>query len=145
METRKEIAAEKKRCGSHNCTQAVLCTYHDFAGMEEETIKNVGNAFTAGMGNMEGTCGAIVGAGIILGLATQDKAKSVNRLWINSSSATVPHNANCSKVWVRERCFANALFAWLTLLNFWKRFWKRKVNMPSQMMNEGVRKYGIRL
>ena len=40
METRKEIAAEKKRCGSHNCTQAVLCTYHDFAGMEEETIKN---------------------------------------------------------------------------------------------------------
>ena len=53
METRKDIAAEKKRCGSHNCTQAVLCTYHDFAGMEEETIKNVGNAFAAGMGNME--------------------------------------------------------------------------------------------
>ena len=37
METRKEIAAEKKRCGSHNCTQAVLCTYHDFTGMDEET------------------------------------------------------------------------------------------------------------
>ena len=72
-----EIAAEKKRCGSHNCTQAVLCTYHDFAGMEEETIKNAGNAFAAGMGNMEGTCGAIVGAGIVLGLATQDKAKSI--------------------------------------------------------------------
>ena len=81
METRKEIAADKKRCGSHNCTQAVLCTYHDFAGMEEETIKNAGNAFAAGMGNMEGTCGAIVGAGI---------------------------------------------FAWLTLLNFWKKSWKRK-------------------
>lgn len=55
----------------------MLCTYHDFAGMEEETIKNAGNAFAAGMGNMEGTCGAIIGAGIILGLATQDKAKSV--------------------------------------------------------------------
>ena len=77
METRKEIAAEKKRCGSHNCTQAVLCTYHDFTGMDEETIKNAGNAFAAGMGNMEGTCGAIVGAGIVLGLATQDKAKSI--------------------------------------------------------------------
>lgn len=60
METRKEIAAEKKRCGSHNCTQAVLCTYHDFTGMDEETIKNAGNAFAAGMGNMEGTCGALV-------------------------------------------------------------------------------------
>ena len=126
METRKDIAAEKKRCGSHNCTQAVLCTYHDFAGMEEETIKNAGNAFAAGMGNMEGTCGAIVGAGIILGLATQDKAKSIKGLWINLSSATVPHNANCSKVWVQERCFANALFVWQMLLNFWKKSWKRK-------------------
>ena len=27
METRKHIAAEKKRCGSHNCAQAVLHTY----------------------------------------------------------------------------------------------------------------------
>lgn len=77
METRKEIAAEKKRCGSHNCTQAVLCTYHDFTGMEEENIKNAGNAFAAGMGNMDGTCGALVGAGIVLGLATKDKAKSI--------------------------------------------------------------------
>ena len=51
METRKEIAAEKKRCGSHNCTQAVVCTYHDYTGMDEETLKNVGNAFAAGMEN----------------------------------------------------------------------------------------------
>ena len=28
------------------------------------------------MGNMEGTCGALVGAGIVLGLATKDKAKA---------------------------------------------------------------------
>ena len=35
METRKEIAAEKKRCGSHNCTQAVVCTYHDYTGIDE--------------------------------------------------------------------------------------------------------------
>ena len=77
MESRKEQAAEKKRCGSHNCTQAVLCTYHDYTGLDEETIKHVGNSFAAGMGNMEGTCGAIVGAGIVYGLAARDKAKSV--------------------------------------------------------------------
>ena len=69
METRKEIAAEKKRCGSHNCTQAVVCTYYDYTGIDEETLRNVGNAFAAGMGNMEGTCGALVGAGLVLGLA----------------------------------------------------------------------------
>jgi C_GCAxxG_C_C family probable redox protein len=80
METRKEIAAEKKRCGSHNCTQAVVCTYHDYTGMDEETLKNVGNVFAAGMGNMEGTCGALVGAGVVLGLATKDKAKSVKAM-----------------------------------------------------------------
>lgn len=77
MESRKELAAEKKRCGSHNCTQAILCTYHDYTGLDEENIKHVGNSFAVGMGNMEGTCGAIVGAGIVYGLAARDKAKSV--------------------------------------------------------------------
>ncbi len=32
METRKHIAAERKRCGSHNCAQAILCTYADKVG-----------------------------------------------------------------------------------------------------------------
>lgn len=77
MESRKEKAAELKRCGTHNCTQAVLCTYYDYTGLDEDTIKHIGNGFAAGMGNMEGTCGAIIGAGIVLGLATKDKAKSL--------------------------------------------------------------------
>ena len=77
MESRKEKAAELKRCGTHNCTQAVLCTYYDYTGLDEDTIKHIGNGFAAGMGNMEGTCGAIIGAGIVLGLATTDKAKSL--------------------------------------------------------------------
>ena len=51
MESRKELAAEKKRCGSHNCTQSVLCTYCDLTGLDEETIKHAGNCFAAGMGN----------------------------------------------------------------------------------------------
>ena len=28
------------------------------------------------MGNMEGTCGALTGTGVVLGLATKDKAKA---------------------------------------------------------------------
>lgn len=77
MESRKELAASRKACGSHNCTQAVCCTYHDFTGLDEDTLKQVGNCFAAGMGNMEGTCGAIVGAGIVYGLAIHDKAKAI--------------------------------------------------------------------
>ena len=77
MESRKELAAEKKRCGSHNCTQSVLCTYCDLTGLDEETIKHAGNCFAAGMGNGEGTCGSIVGAGIVYGLIVRDRAKAV--------------------------------------------------------------------
>ncbi len=77
METRKYIASEKKRCGSHNCAQSIISTYADLAGIDEETAKNIGNAFGGGMGNMEGTCGSLVGAGITFGLITKDKVKSM--------------------------------------------------------------------
>ena len=76
METRKNIAAEKKRCGSHNCAQAVLCTYADIIGIDEETAKNLTSAFGTGMGNMEGTCGAIIGAGVVLGMITKDRIQA---------------------------------------------------------------------
>ena len=77
MESRKEIAAQKKLSGAYNCTQSVCCTYYDFTGIDETTIKHVGNCFGAGMGNMEGTCGALVGAGMVYGLATKDKVKAM--------------------------------------------------------------------
>ena len=76
METRKHIAAEKLQNGSHNCAQAIISTYADWAGIDEETARNLGNAFGAGMGTMEGTCGALAGAGIVLGLATKDRAEA---------------------------------------------------------------------
>lgn len=74
MDTRKEKAAELKRQGTHNCAQAVACTYSDFTGLDADTLKEAGNSFAAGMGNMEGTCGAIVGAGLALGLILKDKS-----------------------------------------------------------------------
>ena len=76
METRKQIASEKLQCGTHNCAQAIVSTYADLIDLDETTAKNIANAFGGGMGNMEGTCGALVGAGIVLGLATKDRAKS---------------------------------------------------------------------
>ena len=80
MDTRKLIAAEKKRCNSHNCAQAIVHTYADIAGIDEETAMNVAGAFGAGMGNMEGTCGSLVGAGIVLGMVNKDKVKSMKQM-----------------------------------------------------------------
>lgn len=77
MESRKHLAEAKKSAGTHNCTQSVLCTYYDYTPLDEATIKQAGNCFAVGMGNMEGTCGALVGAGIVYGLAVKDKAKGV--------------------------------------------------------------------
>jgi len=80
METRKYEAAEKKRSGCCNCAQSVICTYCDKAGIDEQTALNIGNSFAAGMGNMEGTCGALVGAGVVLGLVNKDRVKSVREM-----------------------------------------------------------------
>lgn len=76
MESRISKAVEKKSCG-YNCAQAVLCTYCDLTGLDEETARNLGSAFGLGMGNMEGTCGAITGAGMVLSLASDDRVKAI--------------------------------------------------------------------
>ena len=80
METRKHIAAEKKRFNTHNCAQAVVCTYCDIVGLPEETALDIAGAYGTGMGCMEGTCGALVGAGMIVGLATKDRNLSRARM-----------------------------------------------------------------
>ena len=80
MESRKHIAAEKKRCNSHNCAQAILHTYADIAGISEDDAMSIAGAFGGGMGNMEGTCGALVGSGLVLGLVNKDKVKSMKQM-----------------------------------------------------------------
>ena len=80
METRKHFAAEKKRCNTHNCAQAVVCTYCDLVGLPEQTALDIAGAYGTGMGSMEATCGALIGAGMIVGLATKDRNLSRARM-----------------------------------------------------------------
>lgn len=67
METRKEIAVEKRAKG-YNCAQAIGCTYCDLVGIDEKTMFKLTEGLGLGMGNMEGTCGSILGASVIVGL-----------------------------------------------------------------------------
>ena len=80
MKTRKDLAASKKRANTHNCAQAVVCTYCDVCGLDEKVGEDLAGAFGTGMGAMEGTCGALVGAGIVLGLVTKDRNLSRSRM-----------------------------------------------------------------
>lgn len=77
MESRINDAVERKRSGKFNCAQAVACAYCDVAGVEEETMRNLTNAFGVGMGSMDGTCGALVGAGVVLGMVRGDRGAAM--------------------------------------------------------------------
>lgn len=80
MDTRKDIAAEKKASGKYNCTQAVLTTYPELTGLDEATAMSMTDGFAAGMTNMEGTCGALIGANLVLGLTNKDKRKTFKQM-----------------------------------------------------------------
>lgn len=76
MESRKEAAALKKASGKYNCAQAVLTTYPELTGLDEATANSMADGFAAGMTNMEGTCGALIGAALVLGLANKDPQRT---------------------------------------------------------------------
>ena len=77
MNTRISEASEKKRQGLCNCAQAVISTYRDIAQIDEDTALKLGASFAGGMGNTQGTCGSLIGAGIILGLVNKGQMNSV--------------------------------------------------------------------
>jgi C_GCAxxG_C_C family probable redox protein len=80
METRKGVAAAKKVSGKYNCTQSVVTSYPDITGLDESVAMSMTDGFAAGMTNMEGTCGALVGAALVLGLANKDKRKTMSQV-----------------------------------------------------------------
>lgn len=67
MESRVQKAIENHSKG-YNCAQAIVCTYCDLFGMNEEDAFKLSEAFGAGMGNMNGPCGAVSGLYMLAGL-----------------------------------------------------------------------------
>ena len=67
METRVERTIEKHDIG-FNCAQSVACAYCDLVGVDEETMFRLTEGLGAGMGNKEGTCGAVSAVCILAGL-----------------------------------------------------------------------------
>lgn len=64
-------AVELKTSGKFNCAQSVAVALADETNLSEEQLQQLTAGFCAGMGNMEATCGALIGAGMITGLKTQ--------------------------------------------------------------------------
>ncbi len=91
---KKEYAVELKHNG-HNCAQAVLCAFADEIDMTAEELKKIGASFGVGMGCMEATCGALIAAGVLLGLKKYDgkpvlhDAAAINRRFNELCGATI--------------------------------------------------------
>lgn len=66
MDSRIEQACERHHKG-YNCAQAVVCTYADLFGVDENTAYRMSESFGFGMGSQE-VCGALTGALMVLGL-----------------------------------------------------------------------------
>ncbi|WP_026504385.1 C-GCAxxG-C-C family protein [Butyrivibrio sp. NC3005] len=70
---RAEKAVWLKTQGGYNCSQAVTAALADETSLSEEELKQLSAGFCAGMGNLQATCGALIGAGMIAGLKTKGK------------------------------------------------------------------------
>ena len=74
---RSELGAQLKR--SHNCCQAVLLAFEDKLPYDKDSLLMLGSTFGSGMGGMMGTCGALVGAEMVLGILSK-QTKGMNGL-----------------------------------------------------------------
>lgn len=72
-EERIETAANLKATGKCNCTQAVLKVFEDKIPIDDEKLMQLASGFAAGMGGMESTCGALIGAVIVAGFLKEGK------------------------------------------------------------------------
>ena len=73
IEERANLAANLKATGQCNCTQSVLKAFEDQINIAPEDLAKLASGFAAGMGCMESTCGALIGAVMVAGMATDGK------------------------------------------------------------------------
>ena len=73
IEERAAQAAAWKAAGQCNCAQAVLKAFEDNLPVDADTLMKLGAGYAAGMGCMESTCGALIGAVMVAGVVTDGK------------------------------------------------------------------------
>ena len=83
IQERADQAAKLKATGVCNCTQSVLKVFEDKIPMEEQDIMKLTAGFAAGMGCLESTCGALIGAVMVSGMLTDGQDSRVESLYVN--------------------------------------------------------------
>ena len=70
---RAAAAAELKTTGQCNCTQSVVKVFEDKLPVEGDTLRMLAAGYAAGMGCLESTCGALIGAVMVAGILTEGR------------------------------------------------------------------------
>ena len=91
---RAAAAAELKTTGQCNCTQSVVKVFEDKLPVEGDTLRMLAAGYAAGMGCLESTCGALIGAVMAAGSVTDGKgtprtARSILTSFQEKSGATI--------------------------------------------------------
>ena len=63
-------AADLRQNHGYNCCQAVTAVLAEDVGLKPDDLNLVAAGFAGGMGNMEGTCGSLIGAVMVAGMKT---------------------------------------------------------------------------
>lgn len=83
-------AIEIKHNGN-NCCQAVLLAYANQLALPEDTLKRIGAPFGLGMGNMQGQCGALCAAQMVISLSSNSptNAKAIQNAFIDKAGSSI--------------------------------------------------------
>ena len=100
---RAAAAAELKTTGQCNCTQSVVKVFEDKLPVESDTLRMLAAGYAAGMGCMESTCGALIGAVMVAGILTEGRGTPVATPF-SSLQIVAPHR--CSKLRTSARATA---------------------------------------
>ncbi|OFX83366.1 MAG: hypothetical protein A2W99_11840 [Bacteroidetes bacterium GWF2_33_16] len=75
-----------------NCAQSVIVSFADIMNIDEETALRLASGFGGGMGRMQGTCGSVTGAYMVIGYLRgkykqgDDEAKEITNQLIQDFS-----------------------------------------------------------
>ncbi len=71
LQERLEVAQQKRKNG-YNCAQAVICSFADRYGVDEDILLKISEGFGGGIAGSKATCGAVTAMVMLTGLENAD-------------------------------------------------------------------------
>ena len=121
LNERAETAAKLKNEGKCNCCQAVAYVLADETGVTSEVMMKLASGFALGIGNMENTCGALIGAVMTAGMKCQGQGTVRITRQINELFSKMCGSVICKELKGRtsgkvlcpcDECVRNAVIAY---------------------------------